>query len=678
MSSPTTKIIKRRDLHKVKNNSTLNVNNINNNKISNFSKLNVFKNSRIENNEELALSDKRKCFNSNLPELKILKCKNRLDSEKIPDYKINKNKTLNKNIIQKSHSLTKYKNNVLFPKILKENNVNNNEINTHITINNFSSSRHLRPHNTIIHCNSNNNINRINHRNNKKEILNNNENYSFKNFNSHRNNSFDNCKTRDNKLNYNSHKLVITNINKKNNSREKNSNKLNHKLIFRAIPKPNSKHINNNKSPALNIIPKMNEKINNYEEKIIPSSNNKSSQIDKENDKTIENNNNMEKIDTKIILNREIKNIDLISEKLNAIANILSKLSSISKDNDSSKYNTNIDFNNNNIIRRYNNTIEISKDILYKNYSYYNKSIISNENEFDNENIIKAYAYNTSNGNIRNYNEDTISIKKIILNNNNNFYFFAIYDGHGGNNCSLYLQKNLYNNIKEFSSKSLQKAIYETEQNFLLNESMDINKNLKDTSGSCGIISIIQKNKCIIANIGDSRIVIFKNYKIELVTTDHKPNNEKEKNRITKAGGQIYKNNNNFPIYQNGKKIETPWRVLPGRLSVSRTFGDVEAKYEKFGGKEGVIIACPDIYEIELNKSFNFMVIACDGVFDVLSNEDLMKCLEIVIKEKKGNNIREICGFFAEMIIKSALAKGSFDNVSCIVVVFNIDGIMGS
>ena len=95
MSSPTTKIIKRRDLHKVKNNSTLNVNNINNNKISNFSKLNVFKNSRIENNEELALSDKRKCFNSNLPELKILKCKNRLDSEKIPDYKINKNKTLN-------------------------------------------------------------------------------------------------------------------------------------------------------------------------------------------------------------------------------------------------------------------------------------------------------------------------------------------------------------------------------------------------------------------------------------------------------------------------------------------------------------------------------------------------------------------------------------------------------
>ena len=38
-----------------------------------------------------------------------------------------------------------------------------------------------------------------------------------------------------------------------------------------------------------------------------------------------------------------------------------------------------------------------------------------------------------------------------------------------------------------------------------------------------------------------------------------------------------------------------PYRVLPGRLSVARTFGDIEAKYEKFGGKPGVVSAIPEI-----------------------------------------------------------------------------------
>ena len=38
-----------------------------------------------------------------------------------------------------------------------------------------------------------------------------------------------------------------------------------------------------------------------------------------------------------------------------------------------------------------------------------------------------------------------------------------------------------------------------------------------------------------------------------------------------------------------------PFRVLPGRLSVSRTFGDIEAKMEKFGGLAGVVIAEPEI-----------------------------------------------------------------------------------
>ena len=77
------------------------------------------------------------------------------------------------------------------------------------------------------------------------------------------------------------------------------------------------------------------------------------------------------------------------------------------------------------------------------------------------------------------------------------------------------------------------------------------------------------------------------------------------------------------------------------------------------------------------------MVIGCDGIFDVLNNEELFEIWNIALTECKNNinnkekkddiDIHYLCGKFAEFIIKSALAKNSFDNVSCIIVVFNIN-----
>ncbi len=64
-----------------------------------------------------------------------------------------------------------------------------------------------------------------------------------------------------------------------------------------------------------------------------------------------------------------------------------------------------------------------------------------------------------------------------------------------------------------------------------------------------------------------------------------------------------------------------PHRVLPGRLSVSRTFGDIEAKLQKYGGKEGVIIAQPEISQFTVRPDFHdFIILGCDGVFDRLTN----------------------------------------------------------
>ena len=329
-------------------------------------------------------------------------------------------------------------------------------------------------------------------------------------------------------------------------------------------------------------------------------------------------------------------------------------------------------------------TVELTPDIFNNTYKNFEISITSNPGLISDKEIIKGYAFNSSIGKIRDYNEDTITATKVELNDDKNdyFYFFGVYDGHGGKGCSLYLKENLHKNIKEFSPKGLKQAIDITEEKFKIEEALSESGGILDSSGSCGCMAMIKNNKCIIANVGDSRLILFKNGKVSFATEDHKPGTESEKRRIQLAGGTVYQTPTIFGLYQNGKKIEIPWRVLPGRLSVSRTFGDIEAKDEKFGGMAGVVVAAPDITELVLDDEYNFMVIGCDGIFDVLSNEEILECLKIVLKEKKiedninDEDVHELCGDFAAMIIKSAMAKDSFDNVSCIVVAFNINDLL--
>ena len=334
--------------------------------------------------------------------------------------------------------------------------------------------------------------------------------------------------------------------------------------------------------------------------------------------------------------------------------------------------------------------VKLSSEIFRNNYKNFNESITSkNEDIFDND-IIKGFAYNTSMGNIRSYNEDEICVSKLFFNNNKDKYdinnkncchFFAIYDGHGGKGCATFLKENLHKFITEFSFLGVKIGIDMAEEKFLTKKAVNELGKIIDPSGSCGIMLMIQGKKCIIANIGDSRLIIFKNKEVSFTTTDHKPDSIIEKARIELSGGKLYKIQTLIPIYQNGSKVNAPWRVNPGQLSVSRTFGDIQAKDEKFGGNKTAIIALPDITEIELNNNYNFIVMACDGIFDVLKNEELLECIKIVIKEKnitnfKDVNMHQLCGDFANVIIKSALAKDSFDNVSCIVIAINLESFL--
>jgi protein phosphatase PTC2/3 len=75
-------------------------------------------------------------------------------------------------------------------------------------------------------------------------------------------------------------------------------------------------------------------------------------------------------------------------------------------------------------------------------------------------------------------------------------------------------------------------------------------------------------------------------------------------------------------INNKGNPIVGPVRVLPGRLSVSRTFGDCVAKMEKYGGNPNCIIADPEIYMVPNSPNLDYVLIASDGIFDRLSTEE--------------------------------------------------------
>ena len=67
-----------------------------------------------------------------------------------------------------------------------------------------------------------------------------------------------------------------------------------------------------------------------------------------------------------------------------------------------------------------------------------------------------------------------------------------------------------------------------------------------------------------------------------------------------------------------------PLRVLPGRLSVSRTIGDAEAKLPKYGGIPDVISAVPDIFCFKIDEDYDFLMLGCDGIFDKLDNAEII------------------------------------------------------
>ena len=229
--------------------------------------------------------------------------------------------------------------------------------------------------------------------------------------------------------------------------------------------------------------------------------------------------------------------------------------------------------------------------------------------------------------------------------------FIGVFDGHGGKLVSKYLKNNLakyilkktdiniYQQKNAVTSKFLGK-LFDKIQDNLIKDHPIVAKRCGYTA-LCGIMYTDTKNNnnIWIANVGDSRAILCNhmNQVIQL-SQDHKPNHPPEKKRIEHLGGKI-------------KFDGVDWRI--GDLSLSRAIGDLD--------NTPYVTHVPQLYKYRLNKKDKYLIFACDGLWDVVSNTEAIQFINNMLNKYKGLKINTN---YAKLLAEYAIKKGSYDNVT--------------
>uniref|UniRef100_A0A7N0V015 protein-serine/threonine phosphatase n=1 Tax=Kalanchoe fedtschenkoi TaxID=63787 RepID=A0A7N0V015_KALFE len=254
-------------------------------------------------------------------------------------------------------------------------------------------------------------------------------------------------------------------------------------------------------------------------------------------------------------------------------------------------------------------------------------------------------------------------------------HFFGVYDGHGGCQVANYCRERMHLAlIEELEIIAKDEA--------LGNDKNDCHRQWKkvftncfakvddeiggkagrepvapETVGSTAVVSLICSSHIIVANCGDSRAVLCRGKEPMALSVDHKPNREDECARIEAAGGKV--------IQWNGHRVF-------GVLAMSRSIGD---RYLKPS-----IIPEPEVMFIPRAKEDECLILASDGLWDVMSNEeacDLARRRILQWHRKNGpvlpadrgkGRVDPAAQSAAEYLSNRALQKGSKDNITVIVI----------
>jgi len=239
-----------------------------------------------------------------------------------------------------------------------------------------------------------------------------------------------------------------------------------------------------------------------------------------------------------------------------------------------------------------------------------------------------------------------------------NWSFFGVFDGHNGDEISTHLSKELINSILnsdqelfQILSNKVSSVEYENRlKNAISNGFLQLDKKMRSNSGSTACVCLISPNQIYLINCGDSRgFIVGDNNQIKITTKDHNPEDPSEKQRIKKAGGILKQ----FQI--SGKNYVSSSTAKSG-LAVSRSFGDY---YLKTNDQcEQIIIAEPDIFVYNRSFQDEFLVLATDGIWDKIKNEELKQFIHYRLSI--SNHLDDLC----EEIVDISKNKVSFFHFS--------------
>lgn len=265
----------------------------------------------------------------------------------------------------------------------------------------------------------------------------------------------------------------------------------------------------------------------------------------------------------------------------------------------------------------------------------------------------------------------------------------GLFDGHGGENTATHTSTAFLEWMKNQNLAAMRLGDFQVCIEKFVSSMKEHNRRMHWTDGTTGVMAVVLRGRCLVANIGDSRCVIIKSKKqvthdisaslnspsptrrrrlsslecssvsveavytgpvfdcnkcemeVRQVTVDHKPSNDTERQRIRMTGNYI----------SDQEKVN-------GLIAVSRSIGDVQW--------EGFLSSTADIYEIPTTPDDSHIVLACDGVWDVLSNEDVGRIV--------ASNRHMPCSVISKIIVNMAYLRGTGDNISCVVYSLHSSG----
>jgi len=194
---------------------------------------------------------------------------------------------------------------------------------------------------------------------------------------------------------------------------------------------------------------------------------------------------------------------------------------------------------------------------------------------------------------------------------------FGIFDGHGGEMVAHYIAKHFPEHLLRTNKLTADQTKIEPQAKEAFEVALmaidaemralpDV-ENGKDQSGSTAVMTLLSPTHVICSNTGDSRAVLCRGGEAVALSDDHKPDDAPEKERILAAGGEV------------------KFGRVNGDLAVARAVGDfVYKRCETQPAERQAVTAFPEIRAFERTAADEFVILACDGIWDVMSSQQVV------------------------------------------------------